>query len=107
METEKYIDDEIEGEELIRLDMMYDEVRALLMPDFVHDYVACYLQALHKYEFLKRKTTPIKNHIYSCLQDFNCVEYEDIELNKIKTILKEKYRLKIVQEEPYLELEEI
>ena len=30
-----------------------------------------------------------------------------INFNKVKDILKEKYRLKIAQEEPYLELEEI
>ena len=73
MEYEDCTADDIDGEELIRLDMMYDEVRTLLKPDFIHEYVACYLQALHKYKFTERKTSPMYSHIYSCIQDFNCV----------------------------------
>ena len=107
MEYEDCTADDIDGEELIRLDMMYDEVRTLLKPDFIHEYVACYLQALHKYKFTERKTTPMYNHIYSCIQDFNTIRMEDIDFDRVKEVLKEKYKLKVIKEEPYLELEEI
>ena len=102
-----YTADDMTDEELVRLDMMYDEVHALIKPDFIQEYVACYIYALYKYRFLERKTTPLRNHINSCLNDFNIVDYNDIELEKVKKILKEKYKLKIIQEKPYLELEEI
>ena len=107
MDYEDCTADDISDEELIRLDMMYDEVRALLKPDFIHEYVACYIQALYKYKFAERKTTPMYNHIYSCIQDFNCVNMEDIDFEMVKEILINKYKLKVIKEEPYLELEEI
>jgi len=107
MEFDKDLDEDMDDEELVRLEMMYDEVRDLLKNNFLNEYVACYLQALHKYEFLKRKTTPLFRHVNSCIDEFNNVNYEDVNFDKVKDILKEKYRLKIAQEEPYLELEEI
>ena len=107
MEFDKDLDEDMDDEELVRLEMMYDEVRALLKPDFIHEYVACYLQALYKYKFADRKTTPMYNHIYSCIQDFNCVNMEDIDFEKVKEILINKYKLKVIKEKPYLELEEI
>ena len=107
MDYEDCTEDDISGEELIRLDMMYDEVRELLKPDFIHEYSARYLYALHKYGFADRKTSSMYSHIYSCIQDFNCVRIDEIDFNKVKEILLNKYRLKVVREEPYFEVEEI
>ena len=107
MDYEDCMEDDISGEELIRLDMMYDEVRTLLKPDFIHEYVSCYIYALHKYGFADRKTSSMYSHIFSCIQDFNCIRMEDIDFDKVKEILINKYKLKVIKEKPYLELKEI
>ena len=99
--------DDMTDEEIARLCLMNDEVREMLKPDFIQEYVAKYIQALYKYEFAQRKTSALRNHINSCIEDFNCINYKDINLKKVNQILKDKYQLRIIKEEPYLELEEI
>lgn len=103
----KLYDDDFNEDEMIKLDMMYDEINSLMKYDFLQEYIALYLQCLYKYDFLKEKTTNLKRHINSAVNAFNNIKDKDIDLEKIKQILKQKYNLKIIKEEPYLELEEI
>lgn len=86
---------------------MDDEVRTLLKPDFIYEYVVCYLQILYKYLLVGRITTSMYNHVYSCIQDFNCVKMDDVDFDKGKEILIDKCKLKIIKDASYLEFEEI
>ena len=100
-------DDEYSEEDLIKLDMMYDEMQEILVNDFLQEYVAKYIQCLYKYEFLQAETTSLRRHVNSAIDTFNSASYEDVNFEKVSKILKDKYRLKIIREEPYLELKEI
>lgn len=103
----KDLDDEFSEEQLIRLDMMYDEVNDFLKKDFLQEYIAFYIVCLHKYEFLKLETSSLRRHVNSAIDAFNNARYEDVDFKRVKQILKEKYRLELIREEPYLELKEI
>lgn len=104
---DKNLDDEFSEEELLKLDMMYDEVNELLINDFLQEYIALYIQCLHKYEFLKSKTTSLRGYVNSAIDAFNNVNYDDVDFQKLKQILNTKYNLDIIMEDPYLELKEI
>ena len=107
MLNEELDDDELSEEELIKLDMMYDELNDLLKIDFLQEYVALFIQCLHKYKFLEAKTTSLRRHVNSAIDAFNNANYDDVDFEKVKKILKEKYNLELIREEPYLELKEI
>ena len=101
------LDDDYSEEEMIKLDMMYDDLNKFLKTNFLQEYVALYLMCLYKYDFLDEKTTDLVRHINSAIDTFNNVKYNDVNFRKVKQILKQKYNLIIVKEEPYLELKEI
>jgi len=101
------LDDEVSEEELIKLDMMYDELSEFLKNEFLQEYVALYIQCLYKYEFLEAKTTSLRRYVNSAIDAFNNASYEDVDFDNVKKILKEKYYLDLIREEPYLELKEL
>ena len=101
------INDDYSEEEMIRLDMMYEELDDFLKTEFLQEYIALYFWCLYKYEFLESKTSDLRRHVNSAINAFNNVKYGDVNFKRIKQILKEKYYLKIINEEPYLELKEI
>ena len=105
--SEELLEDEFSEEEILKLDMMYDEVNELLINDFLQEYIAFYIYCLHKYKFLEAQTTSLRCYVNSAIDAFNNVSYKDVDFAKVEKKLEEKYNLKLIQSEPYLELKEI
>ena len=89
--------DFIDAEER-NIELFFNELDNYIKNNILNEYVAYFFYLLHKYNFSSLGNTPINNYINSAMESFCNLNAEDIDLVKVKQILKEKYNLVLIEE---------
>ena len=66
----------------------------------IDDYLAFYIQALYKEDLIEGETTA--KVLNSAIEDLNSIRIEMCDIEKVKTILKEFYKLNIENDDPLI-----
>ncbi len=94
--------DDISDEEFDKIVFPFDEAITKYIDNMVYDYMAYYIATGYKMSAIWNSS--LKAHCNSSMDNISSID--NFDYNKIKEILKEKYKLKIVNDEQ-LEIEEI
>lgn len=92
------VDTDITEAEERNIELFFYELDNYIKNNILNEYVAYFFYELHKYNFSSLGNTPIKNYINSAIESFTNLNAKDVDLVKVKQILKEKYNLVLIEE---------
>ena len=100
-----YDEQDFNDKEIEILNKLDDDLLNYIKEQYLNDFMAYYLYSYNKCE-IKVLTGSLFQQVNTAIETFAQLTYEDVDIDKVKSILKEKYNLKIKNEEK-IELEEI
>ena len=92
------VDTDITEAEERNIELFFNELDNYIKNNILNEYVAYFFYELNKYNFSSLGNTPIKNYINSAIESFTNLNAKDVDLVKVKQILKEKYCLVLIEE---------
>ena len=92
------VDTDITEDEERNIELFFNELDNYIKNNILNEYVAYFFYELHKYNFSSLGNTAIKNYINSAIESFCNLNTKEIDLVKVKLILKEEYNLVLIEE---------